>query len=193
MERLSLNVSDDKTLSPKEETIHEVMKCFLASNILDKEGCSISAACARELQDCFYFIPSSVVYRLSQKAKKNGENACLPCKVTDLILTQLDMLIRLRDYGQACLLCNEMSLNGFTFACVEDCWHKLYDEIAKVNSASSYEGNKFKFSAESVFSLWDVLHLQPIGMAGIKALESYVENQIDAIIDRGDKPMVVCM
>ena len=70
-----------------------------------------------------------------------------------------------------------------------ECWGKLYEEIGKNHNASHIGGDIFSHS--SLCALWDVLHLQPIGMAGIKALEYYVEKQIDASINRGDTTMVV--
>ncbi len=188
-DRLVLNVSDYTTFSPKEETLLELTKSFLSSNVLDNNRCSVSAACARELQDAFYFVPSSVIHQTSQKINANGYNARYTCKVTDLIFTQLDMLLRLHEYDSACLLCNEISLNSFLSSRAGECWDKLYEEIGQIHNASHMGGDNFSHS--SLCALWDVLHLQPVGMAGIKALEYFVEKQIDASINRGDTTMVV--
>jgi len=99
------------------------------------------------------------------------------------------MLLRLHEYDKACLLCNQISLNSLLSSHAEECWGKLYEEIGKNHNASHIGGDIFSHS--SLCALWDVLHLQPIGMAGIKALEYYVEKQIDASINRGDTTMVV--
>lgn len=188
-DRLVLNVSAYTTFSPKEETILELMKSFLSSNVLDNNRYSVSAACARELQDAFSFVPSSFIHQTSQKFKINGYNARSACKVTDIFFTQLEMLLRLHEYDKACLLCNQISLNSLLSSHAEECWGKLYEEIGKNHNASHIGGDIFSHS--SLCALWDVLHLQPIGMAGIKALEYYVEKQIDASINRGDTTMVV--
>lgn len=187
----SLIFSDYTPFSPKEETILELMKSFLSSNILDNKGYSVSAACARELQDAFYFIPTAFFLRTAKNIKMNEYNARSIGKVTDLFFTQLDMLLRLQDYDKACLLCNEISLNSVTSARAGDYWEILYEQIGKMHSAPNLGGDFIIFSHDSLCALWDILHLQPIGMLGIKTLEKFVEKQIDASINREDTTMVV--
>jgi hypothetical protein len=61
-DRLVFNVSAYTTFLPKEETILELMKSFLSSNVLDNNRYSVSAA-------------SSFIHQTSQKIKINGYNA----------------------------------------------------------------------------------------------------------------------
>jgi hypothetical protein len=60
-----------------------------------------------------------------------------------------------------------------------------------MNGAPDPGGDNIIFSHNSLCALWDILHLQPIGMLGIKALEKFVEKQIDASYETEDSTMVV--
>ena len=167
------------------------MRSFLASSFVETDGFNTGAACARDLENSFFFKPSSLFEQFLQKRNMDVRTHRLPSMMIEWMATQLEMLIKQQDYREACLLCNEVERYGFPAMYADQCWEKLFLEMSSSGHFSPCQDEDHFLTAKSLTNFSNVLHLNPLGSIGIKALERYANKQIDASICRGDKAVVV--